>query len=82
VKIPTSVRTVRVVDQNALYREVGKRVKSLREERGWTQTHLGNSLGLTRVSVYNIEVGKHRMLLNTVYDLALLFRVPVSKVLP
>jgi transcriptional regulator with XRE-family HTH domain len=82
VKIPTNVRTVRVVDQNALYCEVGKRLRALREEREWSQQYVGNALGVTRSAIANIEGGKQRMLLNTVYDFALLFNVSLTKVLP
>ena len=82
MKLPTTVRTVRVIDQNALYREVGKRVKAMREERKWTQSFVANALSMTRAAVANIEGGNQRLLLNTVYDLALLFDVPLTKVLP
>jgi putative transcriptional regulator len=82
MKLPTSVRTVRVIDQDALYQEVGKRILMLRQQRGWTQQRVGNAIGMTRAAIANIEGGKQRMLLNTVYDFALLFDVPLSKVLP
>ena len=34
-------------------------IKTLREERGWTQLELGNKLGVTPVTVYNWERGQH-----------------------
>ena len=36
-----------------------KTIKELREERGWTQLQLGNKLGVTPVTVYNWERGRH-----------------------
>jgi len=37
--------------------EIGKKIKQLRKERGWTQEQLANRSGLHRVSVAQIEVG-------------------------
>lgn len=37
--------------------EIGKKIKQLRKERGWTQEQLATRSGLHRVSVAQIEVG-------------------------
>jgi transcriptional regulator with XRE-family HTH domain len=34
-------------------------IRELREARGWTQLELGNTLGVTPVTVYNWERGQH-----------------------
>lgn len=36
-----------------------KTVQELRTERGWTQLELANRLGVTPVTVYNWERGRH-----------------------
>lgn len=52
------------------YREVGIRMKALREVAGITQEEFGDALGLTRTSIINIEAGRQRMLLSTVAKVA------------
>jgi len=37
--------------------EIGKKIKQLRKERGWTQEQLANQSGLHRVSIAQIELG-------------------------
>lgn len=36
-----------------------KTIRTLRDERGWTQLELGNVIGVTPVTVYNWERGQH-----------------------
>lgn len=39
--------------------QVGKRVKQLRGDLGWTQSQLGQRLELTKYTISNIETGSH-----------------------
>lgn len=39
--------------------ELGYFLRRVREEEGWTQTQLGNRLGLSRPQVTNIEAGRY-----------------------
>lgn len=48
------------------YTVLGMRIKQLREKKGLTQTDVAESVGLTRVSVTNIEAGRQRMVLHDV----------------
>jgi transcriptional regulator with XRE-family HTH domain len=61
-----------VADQSraALYSAVGEKIKSTRLNRRMSQTVLANAIGLTRTSIVNIERGKQRILLHTLYELA------------
>lgn len=45
---------------------VGLRIRQIREMLGITQTDLANRVGHKRVSVTNIEIGRQRLLLDTV----------------
>lgn len=45
--------------EEAKRQQVGKRVKQLRGDLGWTQDHLGEQLGLTKYTISNIETGSH-----------------------
>jgi transcriptional regulator with XRE-family HTH domain len=40
------------------YKEIGMRIKSLREKRGFSQEQLANELGLSRPVITKIEGGK------------------------
>jgi transcriptional regulator with XRE-family HTH domain len=48
------------------YAVLGMRIKKLREKKGLTQTDVADSVGLTRVSVTNIELGRQRLMLSDV----------------
>jgi DNA-binding XRE family transcriptional regulator len=54
----------------AIYVAVGDRVRSSRIDKRMTQTALAAAIGLNRTSIVNIEHGKQRMLLHTLYEIA------------
>lgn len=49
---------------------VGLRIRIIREALDMTQGDLAKRVGLTRVSVTNIEIGRQRLLLHTVEQFA------------
>lgn len=57
------------MDGDGIYRALGTSVAQRRRELGMTQDVLALAVGLTRASVANIEAGKQRVLLHTVYRL-------------
>jgi len=48
------------IDVEALYEEIGSRIKNARVKANLKQEHVAEYLGLTRMSVANIEKGKQR----------------------
>ena len=68
--------------REAIYSEIGKRVKLAREQVGMTQMELSKNLGLTRVSVANIEAGRQRFAVDTLYKLAACLGIEVYELLP
>ena len=56
------------------------RVKSLRTERKWSQTELGEKLGVSRQSVHAIETGKHDPSLPLAFRIATLFKLTVEDI--
>ncbi len=54
---------------------LGARISSLRAERGWTQQHLADRLGISRVAVSHLETDVNTPSERTVAMLAGLFRV-------
>lgn len=53
-----------------LYSQIGKRIKELRKEKGFTQSRLAEIVSLTRTSITNIEKGRQKLLVHTLWDLA------------
>lgn len=78
----TTTRTIRRVDPRWLSREIGRRLRAEREANDMTLEGVGVLLGVTRSAVHNWERGNHGMLLHVIYDLALLYKVSVRKLLP
>jgi len=63
--------------------EIGKRIRALREERGVTQSKLGQALGYTsHVPVVNMESGKHGINLVELDRIARALRVPIQCLIP
>lgn len=65
-----------------VYAPLGKRVRLLRERASLTQDELARGVGLTRTSVTNIEGGRQKVLLHTLYDIAEALGVPPEALLP
>jgi len=55
-------------------------LKPLRTERGWTQAHLAEQLGISRQSVNAIESGKHAPSLPLAFRIADLFACEIKDV--
>lgn len=49
---------------------------------GFTQQQLADAAGLTRPSIVNIERGRQKVMLHSLYSMAAALRVPVSDLLP
>ncbi len=52
-----------------VYKRIGQELKKMREKREYLQQEVGDALGLTRVSVGNIEAGRQRLMLHQILDL-------------
>lgn len=65
-----------------LYVALGKIVRSRREREGMTQDELARRVGMTRTSITNIESGRQKVQLHTLYDVADALNVPIKDLLP
>jgi transcriptional regulator with XRE-family HTH domain len=54
----------------------GKRLRELRNERGWSQEKLAEAAGMSRYTVYRVENGDNSLLLDRVFDLCDALGVP------
>jgi len=64
-----------------LNKQFGKRIRILREKRGFSQEELADSSGLHRSHMGQIERGEIDVTLRTLVRLAQGLRVPVSRLL-
>jgi len=55
---------------DSLYAEFGSLVRAARRNADLTQAQLADAIGLTRTSVANIEAGRQRAFLETLYRVA------------
>ena len=59
-------------------KEIGLRIRALREERGESQDHVADAIGIERASLSNIERGRHHPALRTTVALAEYFGVSLE----
>lgn len=62
------------------YRLFGSLLKERREASGLSQEHIGRVIGLTRVSITNIEQGRQRIMLHHAWPLARLFQIDINEI--
>lgn len=72
----------KIQDVDKFYADLGENIKTYRTKQGYNQDELAKFLDLTRTSVVNIEKGRQRPPLHTVYDLAVFFNIDIKDLLP
>ena len=65
-----------------MYRAVGEAIRSTRLAQDMTQERLAKAVGFLRTSVVNIESGRQRVPLATLYDIADALGVQAVALLP
>jgi transcriptional regulator with XRE-family HTH domain len=69
-------------DRDAFYAELGDKIRRARKSSGLTQQALASLISLTRVSVTNIEMGRQKLMLHTLFDIAGALKVEPCDLLP
>lgn len=59
---------------------MNNRLRLLRAERGWSQAHLAERLGVSRQTVNAIETGKYDPSLPLAFTIAALFALSIEEV--
>lgn len=59
---------------------MNNQIKKLRTDRGWSQSDLGERLGVSRQSVIAIETGKYDPSLPLAFKIARLFDLAIEEV--
>jgi transcriptional regulator with XRE-family HTH domain len=60
---------------------LGRRIRKLREQRGWYQEDLSAESGLNRVAISRLECGKQEAKLKTLQALAGSFEMTISQLM-
>jgi len=71
-----------IKDRRGLYEIVGRRVRQARKASRLTQEELASRVSMTRTSVTNIEKGRQKLLLHTLFDLAAAMKIPAVQLIP
>jgi transcriptional regulator with XRE-family HTH domain len=61
-----------------VYRDIGIKIQEARQELGLTQQELASRLGLTQAALSNYELGKRRLYLTNLEQIASVLGKPLS----
>jgi putative transcriptional regulator len=59
---------------------MNSRLRELREERGWSQARLAESLGVSRQTINAIETGKYDPSLPLAFEISREFALPIEAI--
>lgn len=68
--------------RESIAKYIGLKIKEYRESKKIKQEELGELLGLSRVSILNMEAGKHRASVDTIFYLCGIFKCQVADLFP
>jgi len=68
--------------KSTLYAQTGQLIRAARKAKGWTQEQLAAEVDLSRTSITNIERGRQKLFLDTLWTIAGRLGVPVTKLIP
>ena len=71
-----------MVDAKNFYKRLGQRIREARTRSGLTQQELAAKVDLTRTSVTNIELGRQKLLVHALVEIAAALQVAPDKLLP
>jgi len=71
-----------LISSDLIYQSIGKLVRIRREKLNLTQDDLAQRVGLKRTSITNIEKGRQRIQVHTLYDLATALEVDLPALVP
>lgn len=71
-----------IMDTDPFYKHIGMAIRRGREALDMTQSELARLVGLSRTSLTNIELGRQRILVDQLADLANALHVPFNTLLP
>jgi DNA-binding XRE family transcriptional regulator len=76
-----SVKSTMTPKEQQFIKALGARIAQLRQEQGYTQKTLADELGIAQQTLAHYEVGRLRMPITLLPEIAQLFAVPVDELL-
>jgi DNA-binding XRE family transcriptional regulator len=70
------------LDERGIYIRLGGELRKHRERRGLSQARLAETVGLRRTSMVNVEAGRQRLPIHTLYALCDELAIDLTDVLP
>jgi transcriptional regulator with XRE-family HTH domain len=70
------------METDPFYKHIGTTLRRGRESLGLTQGELAQLVGLSRTSLTNIELGRQRILVDQLAELANALHIPFSSLIP
>lgn len=70
------------INENILYKSIGKQLKNRRIERKLTQDELSQKVGVKRTSITNIEKGIQKLPLHLLYRICAILEIEARELLP
>lgn len=70
------------INEDLLFKEIGKYLKTIRKEKKLTQAELARAAGVLRTSVTNLEAGKQKVPLPVIYELCAVLQIDITALLP
>lgn len=70
------------IDEKALYRQIGARIRQRRSEIDMTQDELAEAVGLLRTSIANMESGRQRAPVHVLYNVCSALGTEIEALLP
>lgn len=65
-----------------IYKIIGERIRTIRESLNLTQEDVADRIGMRRTSITNIEAGRQRLPIDTLYNIAGILGVSAFDLLP
>lgn len=65
-----------------IYKVIGDKIKSKREELKMSQLELSENLNISRSSISNIEVGRHQVPLYILYEISQVMGIDIKELIP
>lgn len=69
-------------EQSQFYLDIGKRIRDIRNSKNVSQEELADSVNLKRTSITNIEKGRQKLLIHSLWDIAKALNVNITSLLP
>ncbi|WP_071658864.1 helix-turn-helix transcriptional regulator [Duganella sp. HH101] len=70
------------METSLFYKKVGSAIRGARDAAGLTQSELASTVGVSRTSLTNIELGRQRLLVDQLVEIAMALQVSVPDLLP